>query len=147
MEAGAYFHEDPGRMTSHPHEHAVRESRGTGWASFAGVYLMLAGALNLLWGIVALSKKDYFVESGLVWSSLGTWAWITIIAGIVQVITGLLIATRRMGGMILGIIVAMSGMLINFVSIGAYPIWSCIGLVCNALVLWAVTVHSDELFG
>ena len=34
---------------------------------------------------------------------------------------------------------------VNFVSIGAYPLWSCIGLVCNALVLWAVTVHGDEL--
>ena len=39
----------------------------------------------------------------------------------------------------------MCGMLINFISIGAYPVWSCIGLVGNALVLWAVTVHGDEL--
>jgi len=119
--------------------------RGGGWSAFAGVYLMLAAMLNVLWGITALSKKDFFIEDGLVWSSLSTWGWIAILAAIVQFVTGALIFARRMGGMILGIVVAMAGMLVNLVSIGAYPLWSCIGLVCNALVLWAVTVHSDEL--
>ena len=79
------------------------------------------------------------------WSSLDTWGWIAIIAGVVQFITGGLIFARKLGGMIMGLVVAMCGMLINLISIGAYPIWSCIGLVCNALVLWAVTVHGDEL--
>jgi len=106
---------------------------------------MLAAMLNLLWGIVALSKKEYFADNGLLWSSLSTWGWIAILAAVVQFTTGALIFARKMGGMILGIVVAMAGMLINLISIGAYPIWSCIGLVCNALVLWAVTVHSDEL--
>jgi hypothetical protein len=118
---------------------------GGGWSAFAGVYLMLAAMLNLLWGIVALSKKEYFVEEGLLWSSLSTWGWIAILAAVVQFTTGALIFARKTGGMILGIVVAMAGMLVNLISIGAYPIWSCIGLVCNALVLWAVTVHSDEL--
>jgi hypothetical protein len=145
MEAGAYFHEDPGKMTSNPAQHAVRDARGGGWPTFAGVYLLLAALMNLLWGITALSKKDYFSEAGLVWSSLNTWGWIVILAAIVQLVTGGLILGRRLGGMILGIVVGMGGMLVNFLSIGAYPLWSAVGLVCNALVLWAVTVHGDEL--
>ena len=32
----------------------------------------------------------------------------------------------------------------NFLSIGAHPAWSVIAMSCNALVLWAVTVHSDQ---
>jgi hypothetical protein len=146
MEAGAYFHEDPGKMSAHPSQHAVRDARkGGGWPTFAGVYLMLAALLNLIWGITALSKKDYFTANGLVWSSLDTWGWITIIAAVVQFATGALIIARKLGGMILGIVVGMAGMLVNFISIGAYPLWSSVGLVCNALVLWAVTVHGDEL--
>jgi hypothetical protein len=146
MEAGAYFHEDPGKMTSNPTQHAVRDARGGGgWPTFAGVYLLLAALMNVLWGITALSKKDYFSEAGLVWSSLHTWGWIVVIAAVVQLVTGGLILARRLGGMILGIVVGMAGMLINFLSIGAYPLWSAVGLVCNALVLWAVTVHGDEL--
>src|SRR3954449_8636675 len=89
---------------------------GGGWSAFAGVYLMLAALLNLLWGVTALSKKDYFIPDGLVWSSLSTWGWIAIFAAIVQLVTGVLIFTRRLSGMILGLVVAMFGMLVNFVS-------------------------------
>ncbi len=35
-------------------------------------------------------------------------------------------------------------MLLNFTSIGAYPVWSSVAIVCSMLVLWAVTVHWEE---
>ena len=44
----------------------------------------------------------------------------------------------------MAIVLAMVGILMNFLSIGAYPVWSVIAMSCNALVLWAVTVHSDQ---
>ena len=39
----------------------------------------------------------------------------------------------------------MVGTLVNFLSIGAYPVWSIAAIVCSFLVLWAVTVHWEEL--
>jgi hypothetical protein len=124
---------------------ASSERAGHGWMTFAGTYLVLAGALNLIWGITALAKKDYFHESGLIWSSLSTWGWVAIFVAAAQIIGGALIFGRRLGAMIFGIVLGMSGMLFNFATIGAYPLWSSVGLVCSALVLWAVTVHSDQL--
>jgi hypothetical protein len=115
-----------------------------GWVTFAGVYLILAGTLLLIWGIVALSKKSYFVEEGLLWSKLSVWGAAAVIVGPAQIIGGLLIYAQRMGGLILGLVLAMCGILLNFVTIGAYPLWSCIGIVANALVLWAVTVHGEQ---
>jgi len=115
-----------------------------GWVTFAGVYLVLAGALLLIWSIVALSKKSYFVEDGLLWSKLSVWGAAGLIVGAAQVIGGLLIYAQRMAGLILGIVLAMCGILLNFLTVGAYPVWSCIGIVCNALVLWAVTVHGEQ---
>jgi len=125
----------------------VRDARdgGSNWLAFAVVFLMLAALLNLVWGITALSKQDYFHAEGLVWSSLNTWGWISIIAAIVQATTAALIRARKGVGMILGILVGMTGVLVNLVSIGAYPIWSCVGLICNVLVLCAVTLHGEEL--
>ena len=32
----------------------------------------------------------------------------------------------------------------NFTTVGAYPVWSCIAIVANALVLWAVTAHGMD---
>ena len=44
---------------------------------------------------------------------------------------------------LLALVVSMCAILLNFLSIGAYPIWSSIAIVGSCLVLWAVTVHSD----
>ena len=107
--------------------------------------MVIAGALNLIWGITALSKKDYFIEGGLVWSSLSTWGWIAIVIAAVQIIAGGLLFARKVGGVIMAIVIAMCGMLVNFLSIGAYPVWSIVAIVCNGLVLWAVTVHGERL--
>lgn len=146
MEAGPVFHQDPKHSTAGPARHAVRDTPriGSGWVAFAGTYLAIAGVLNLIWGVTALSNKEYFVEGGLVWSGLDTWGWIAVIVAVIQIVAGGLLFARKVGGVIMAIVIAMCAMLVNFISIGAYPVWSIIAIVCNALVLWAVTVHGDE---
>jgi len=128
-----------------PKRDAPQRARTSGWLAFASIYLALAGLLNAIWGITALSKQSYFDESGLVWSSLNTWGWVALIIGAVQILGGALIYTHKVGGMIMGIVLAMCGILLNFTSIGAYPVWSSVAIVCSMLVLWAVTVHWEEL--
>jgi hypothetical protein len=149
MEAGAPFHQDPGHMTRAPHEGAVRAARdtGSGWIAFAGAYLLVAGFMNLIWGIVALSNKSAFHESGLVWSSLNTWGWIAVVTGTLQIVAAIMIAAQRFAGQWLGGVLALVGIFVSFFSAGAYPIWSVMSLVANGLVLWAVTVHGDEFDG
>ncbi|HWK30251.1 MAG TPA: hypothetical protein VNS09_27025 [Solirubrobacter sp.] len=133
-------------MTEPPDRHAVRDAGriGSGWVAFAGTYLGIAGVLNLMWGITALSKKSYFTEGGLIWSNLDLWGWLAIVVATVQILTGLLLFARRIAGVLIAIVVTMCAIFVNFLSLGAYPIWSIIALVCNALVLWAVTVHGEE---
>jgi hypothetical protein len=146
MEAGAAFHQDPKHATEQPQRHAVRDARpiGSGWIAFAGSYLVITGLFNLIWGITALSKKSYFVEGGLVWSDLQFWGWVAIAVAATQFTVGALLFARKVAGMLMAIVVAMVGILVNFLSIGAYPLWSSIAIVGSCLVLWAVTVHSDE---
>jgi len=133
-------------MTSQPRAGSVREARdyGSGWIAFAGAYMLIAGVMNVIWGIVALSNKSAFVEDGLVWSNLSTWGWVAIIVGGGQCLAGLLILARRFAGQWLGGIFAFIGLLMDFLSAGAYPLWSLLAIAANALVLWAVTVHGDE---
>jgi hypothetical protein len=146
MEAGAHFHEDPARMTSQPRAGAMRtgDELGSGWVAFAGAYLLVAGGMNLIWGIVALANKSAFVEDGLVWSTLGTWGWIAIVTGGLQMLAGSMVLARRFAGQWLAGVLALLGIFVSFFSAGAYPIWSIIALAANGLVLWAVTAHGDE---
>jgi len=115
------------------------------WLALAGIYLIVAGVLNLIWGITALTKDDYFAEGGLVWSSLNTWGWIAILIAILQIGTGVLVYARRFGATLVAVLISMCAMVVNFLSVGAYPVWSIVAIVCNALVLWAVTVHSGAV--
>jgi hypothetical protein len=146
MEAGAPSHHDPGAMTRDPRATTVRaaDESGSGWVAFAGAYLLVAGGMNLIWGIVALSNKSAFSENGLVWSNLNTWGWIAIVTGTLQMLSGSMILARRFAGQWLGGLLALLGIFVSFFSAGAYPIWSIIALAANALVLWAVTAHGDE---
>jgi hypothetical protein len=123
---------------------APSRTRTSGWLMFAAIYMAIAGAMNLIWGITALSKKSYFVEEGLVWQGLELWGWIAIIVAAAQLLTAWFIYSRKVAGMIMGILAGMVGTLVNFMSIGAYPVWSGAAIVCSLLVLYAVTVHWED---
>src|ERR1700742_2982645 len=77
----------------------------SGWLTFAAAYLVIAALMNLIWGLTALTKQDYFHQGGLVWSSLNPWGWIALIAAVAQIITAALVAGRWTGGMLMAIVV------------------------------------------
>lgn len=116
----------------------------SGWVAFVGIYLVVAGVLNLLWGVAALSNKRFFTEDSLVWSNLDFWGWTALVVGVAQLVGAGLVAARRVGGPIIAGFLAFMGFLVNFLSIGAYPIWSAILIAVDAMILWAVSVHGDE---
>ena len=115
----------------------------SGWIAFAGVYLIVAGLMNAIWGLAALSDSDVLRERALAWSNLTTWGWLSIGAAAVQVAAGGLVLARRVVGRALAVVIALAGLFVNFLSIGAYPLWSILALVANGLVLWAVTVYGN----
>lgn len=115
----------------------------TGWLAFAGVYLLVAGAMNAIWGLAALTDRKVLLEDELAWSTLATWGWVSVAVAAVQLCAGALVLARRVVGRMLAVAVALGGLFVNFLAVGAYPIWSILALVANGLVLWAVTVYGD----
>jgi hypothetical protein len=150
MAAGSAYHSNPKDATAirpdapRPGEASAR-SGGVGWIGFAGAFLLITGVMNLIWGFVALTDNDYFREDSLLWSSLTFWGWVGLIAGLAQAATGAALLARKAVGGLVAMGLAMIGILINFLAVGAYPIWSVIMMVCNALVIYAVSAGADEL--
>jgi hypothetical protein len=114
-----------------------------GWIAFAGVYLLVAGTMNAIWGLAALTDREVLIGGELAWSSLTTWGWVSVGVAAVQVAAGALVLARRVVGRALAVVIALAGLFVNFLSIGAYPLWSILALVANGLVLWAVTVYGE----
>jgi hypothetical protein len=121
-----------------------QRSSAEGWAIFVAVFLLLAGALSVIWGIAALENRSYFTQRGLLWSTLDTWGWVAIVVGVVQLLGAGLVAMRNAVGAVIAGFLAVCGILFNFLSIGAYPVWSVILLLINALIIWGVTVHGEQ---
>ena len=134
---------DSSGMATHtrPPTGVPRSPSRNGWVTFAGTYLVVAGALNLIWGVTALVQKEYFREDGLIFADLQFWGWIAVIVAAVQILGGVMIFLHKVAGMMLGLVLGGCGVLLNFFSIGAYPVWSAIAIGCSLIVLWAVTVH------
>ncbi|HXV95813.1 MAG TPA: hypothetical protein VD695_04640 [Gaiellaceae bacterium] len=122
--------------------YAGRRAR-TGWIAFAGAYLLVAGVMNGIWGLAAVTDREVLRESELAWSNLTTWGWLSLVAAATQLSAGALVLAHRVVGRALAGVIAFAGLFVNFLSVGAYPVWSILAVVANGLVLWAVTVYGD----
>jgi hypothetical protein len=121
------------------------EERGSGWIAFAGIMLILVGALDIVNGLWALDHKDTAPNvQQLMYANLETWGWIMLIWGIVVVIAGFLVFSRSQFGRWIGILAASIAMIVNMTWIVAYPLASLAVVFLAALVLYALIVYGGR---
>jgi hypothetical protein len=113
------------------------DSRVTGWWVFAGILLAIAGFLNIVWGIAAISNSKFFTQSSQVYivSGLHTWGWITLIIGAVQIIAAFSLFSGGGFGRVIGIIAGSIGAIEALAGTGNTPFWSLgVFALCVAVV-------------
>src|ERR1044071_4284492 len=97
------------------------ESTLSGWWVFAGVLLLVAGVLNIIWGIAAIGDSKFFTEQGtFIISGLHTWGWITMIRGGLELIAAFSLFSGGEFGRWFGIFVAALNTMGALLSIPAY---------------------------
>lgn len=118
--------------------------RGAGSALFAGIMLMIAGTLNIIYGIAAIGDANFFVnDNRYVFSGLHTWGWITVVLGVIQLTASLSLFGGQLYGRVIGIIAATIGAIGALLSIGgAYPFWS-LGIFAICLIV----IHGLAVLG
>jgi hypothetical protein len=122
----------------------VQQTRSrSGWLTFAGVMFIIAGAIDLLWGISALVNDDYFRADELLFGDLSAWGWVYLGLGVVKIGLGALILRENGFGIAVGSIVALLHAIVAMTSIGAYPLWSTVVLAIDALILYALVVYGS----
>jgi hypothetical protein len=119
-----------------------------GWIVFAAVMMIMIGVLHAIEGLVALFKDTYYLvtDKGLVFSvDYSAWGWVQLIAGIVVAAAGAALFTGRIWARVVGVIVVLLSLLVNFTFTSAYPLWSAIVIALDVLVIYALTVHGGEM--
>lgn len=116
---------------------------GDAWFTFAGVMFVVAGAANLLWGIGALDAKSYLPESGLLFGTLDTWGWISLVWGALLVLNGVLLFSRSQLAAGLGIAMALIAAIFWLVALPVLPIWSLLMIGVATLIIYGLATRLE----
>jgi hypothetical protein len=109
--------------------------RGVGSALFVGILLMVAGVLNIIYGIAAVSDSHFYVnDTHYVFSSLHTWGWITIILGVIELTAAFSLFAGNMYGRVVGIAAATLGAIGALLNVGGDHPWWSLGVFAICLI-------------
>ena len=121
--------------------------RGAGRATFAAVLLLIAGTLNIIYGIGALDSANIFTgETRYILTNLNTLGWVMIVLGVLQLTGGFSLIAGNTYGRVIGIIAGSLGAINALLSIGGQnPWWSlAIFFLCVWIVYGIVVLGEDE---
>jgi hypothetical protein len=118
--------------------------RGIGRVGFVAVLLYLAGVINIVYGIGALSGARIFVgDTRFILDNLNALGWVLIILGVIQLTGGASLMSGAAYGRVIGVIAGSLGALGALLSIGGrHPWWSL-----AVFFLCIYIVHGILLFG
>src|SRR5512132_660153 len=117
--------------------------RGAGRATFAAVLLLIAGTLNIIYGIGALDNANIFAGGQrYILSDLNTMGWVLIVLGLIQLTGVFSLLAGNTYGRVIGVAGAGLGAIAALLSIsGPNPWWSlgvfvlCVYILHGILVL------------
>jgi hypothetical protein len=121
----------------------MNRDNGAGWVAYAWLVLIVIGVWNIIEGIVAISRSQFFTSTGAhyVYSDLKTWGWIILIWGILEVLAAGSVLRGGQWGRWFGIFVAGVAIILQFLALPIYPFWALIEIFMFALVLYGLAAY------
>jgi hypothetical protein len=120
--------------------------RGTGRATFAAILLLIAGTLNIVYGIGALDSANIFTnDTRYIFTNLNTMGWVLIVLGVIQLTGGFSLIAGNTYGRVIGIIGGSLGAIGALFSIGGQnPWWSLAVFFLCVWVVYGIVILGDD---
>ena len=121
--------------------------RGAGRATFAAVLLLIAGTLNIIYGIGALDSANIYAnDTRYILTDLNTMGWVLIVLGLIQLTGGFSLLAGNAYGRVIGLVGAGLGAIGALLSIGGNdPWWSlAIFALCVYIIHGIAVLGEDE---
>lgn len=120
--------------------------RGVGRAIFAAVFLMIAGVLNIIYGIAGISRSHVFTTNAhYVFGHLRTWGWITLIVGVLEILASLSLFGGGAYGRWFGIFAAALAAIAALLAISAYPLLGLAGFGISLWIIHGLVVYGEDM--
>ena len=112
---------------------------------FAAILLLIAGTINIIYGIGALDDARIFVnDTRFILDDLNTLGWVLIILGVIQLTAGFSLIAGNTYGRVIGIIGAGLGAIGALLSIGGNDPWWSLGVFALCLYVLAGLIVFGE---
>jgi hypothetical protein len=112
----------------------------SGWWVFAGVLLLVAGILNIFYGIAAIGDSKFFTpNAAYILSGLHTWGWISLIIGVLELVAAFSLWSGGEFGRWFGIFVAALNAIGALLALPAYPFWSLAIFALSIIIVYKLT--------
>jgi hypothetical protein len=120
--------------------------RGTGRVTFAAILLLIAGTLNIVYGIGALDSANIFVnEKRYILTDLNAMGWVLIVLGVIQLTGGFSLMAGNAYGRVIGIIGGSLGAIGALFSIGgSNPWWSLAIFFLSVWVIYGIIIFGAD---
>jgi hypothetical protein len=139
---------------THAHSYTERSTSESGYSVaavgitlFASVLMIMTGIMQAIQGLVALVDDTFFVvgKEYMFKFDVTSWGWAHLIFGVVVALAGFALLTGATWARVVVIILASVAIVVNFVWMPYYPLWSITLLALNVAIIWAATMHGRDI--
>jgi hypothetical protein len=115
-----------------------------GGAVFAAVLMMVAGAFQVIAGITAIVKDQFFARTPnyILTFDLTGWGWIHLVFGALLVIVGAFVLRGAVWARAVAIALVSLSAISNFLFLPYYPLWAILVIAIDVFVIWALATYS-----
>jgi hypothetical protein len=128
------------------------EKRKPAWMNaytdFALAIMLVLGLWQVLAGLTAVVGGGglYVTPPGYTYSfGVAGWGWVILLLGVFIAGAGVVVLLGRSWGDTAAIVLASLSMIVNFLVIPFYPIWSLVIIALNVTLIWALTTRGRNV--
>ena len=121
--------------------------KASGWVLYATVMFAIIGVLDVIYGLTMIINDEWIVFGAkTVWYlDISAWGWITLLMGVLALTVAGGIYAGQTWAKVVGIVAAVLAAVNAFIVMPYYTVWGITVLAMSMLVIWALTVHGDEV--
>lgn len=116
---------------------------GMGWVTFAVFMLLIAGSVNVIYGIAAISNSSFYANGArhVLFDDLSTWGWVVLLVGVTQIVASIAIWADTAFGRWLGVILASGGAVVQLLFLPSSPFLSLALFAVDLMIVYGLVVH------
>jgi len=119
-----------------------------GWIGFAGIVMLIVGAIDFFQGWIAIFEDEYFIptQAGYLVVDLTAWGWFMVVWGALLALAGFGLLAAQSWARWFSIVLVSLNILaqLGFVGSSDYPLWALVAIILNIVVLYALTARWSE---